>query len=214
MPIKHNVTPSTPYASILTAFSGASYPIKIRVSNQSSRKDVFPVVGGIVEAAHDSATNDYALSKKMSLASEAEMQSLAAMIAALVTKFPQGALQFVIEEIDSGSTVDTWTTGYKNGSEWYGDDFSSLSDPDLPLAAAYGRGQLTIGGDVYYANGSAYLRIDRKDVLTGAGTPEGAVTAGIGTLFLRTDGGAGTTLYVKESGTGNTGWIAMATAAV
>jgi len=41
----------------------------------------------------------------------------------------------------------------------------------------------------------------------GAGTPEGAVIAPIGSLYTRTDGGAGTTLYVKESGTGNTGWI-------
>lgn len=41
-----------------------------------------------------------------------------------------------------------------------------------------------------------------------AGTPEGSVTAPVGSLFTRTDGGAGTTLYVKESGTGNTGWVA------
>lgn len=45
-------------------------------------------------------------------------------------------------------------------------------------------------------------------VIVGAGTPESNVTAPIGTLYLRTDGGASTTLYVKESGTGNTGWIA------
>lgn len=43
---------------------------------------------------------------------------------------------------------------------------------------------------------------------SGAGTPEGAVTAAIGSLFTRTDGGASTTLYVKESGAGNTGWVA------
>jgi hypothetical protein len=43
---------------------------------------------------------------------------------------------------------------------------------------------------------------------SGAGTPEGAVTAPVGSLFTRTDGGAGTTLYVKESGSGNTGWVA------
>jgi hypothetical protein len=43
---------------------------------------------------------------------------------------------------------------------------------------------------------------------SGAGTPEGAVTAPVGSLFTRTDGGASTTLYVKESGSGNTGWIA------
>lgn len=41
---------------------------------------------------------------------------------------------------------------------------------------------------------------------SGAGSPEGAVTANRGSLYSRTDGGAGTTLYVKESGTGNTGW--------
>lgn len=43
-------------------------------------------------------------------------------------------------------------------------------------------------------------------IRSGAGTPEGAVTAPVGALYLRTDGGATTTLYVKTSGTGNTGW--------
>ena len=42
----------------------------------------------------------------------------------------------------------------------------------------------------------------------GAGSPEGALAANVGSLYHRTDGGAGTSLYVKESGTGNTGWIA------
>jgi len=44
--------------------------------------------------------------------------------------------------------------------------------------------------------------------LTGANSPEGVVTADVGSLFTRTNGGAGTTLYIKESGTGNTGWVA------
>ena len=43
---------------------------------------------------------------------------------------------------------------------------------------------------------------------SGVGTPEGAVTAVVGSLFTRTDGGASTTLYVKETGAGNTGWVA------
>lgn len=43
---------------------------------------------------------------------------------------------------------------------------------------------------------------------SGSGSPEGAVTAPIGSLFSRTDGGAATSLYVKESGAGNTGWVA------
>lgn len=44
-------------------------------------------------------------------------------------------------------------------------------------------------------------------IRAGAGTPEGAVTANVGSLYLRTDGGAATSFYVKESGTGNTGWV-------
>ena len=40
------------------------------------------------------------------------------------------------------------------------------------------------------------------------GTPEGVYTAPVGSLYLRSNGGAGTTLYIKESGTGNTGWVA------
>jgi hypothetical protein len=43
---------------------------------------------------------------------------------------------------------------------------------------------------------------------SGVGSPEGVVTAVVGSLYTRTDGGAGTTLYVKQSGTGNTGWAA------
>lgn len=42
---------------------------------------------------------------------------------------------------------------------------------------------------------------------TGTGSPESVVTARIGSIFSRQDGGAATSFYVKESGTGNTGWV-------
>lgn len=55
--------------------------------------------------------------------------------------------------------------------------------------------------------------LDKNDPTVGVffitGDPEGALTAGIGSLALREDGGAGTTVYIKESGTGNTGWKAF-----
>lgn len=41
----------------------------------------------------------------------------------------------------------------------------------------------------------------------GAGTPEGAITAGVGSTFHRNNGGAATSFYIKETGTGNTGWV-------
>lgn len=45
---------------------------------------------------------------------------------------------------------------------------------------------------------------------SGSGSPEGSVTAPVGTMYQRTDGSTGTTLYIKESGSGNTGWVAVA----
>jgi len=41
----------------------------------------------------------------------------------------------------------------------------------------------------------------------GAGSPEGVVEAPVGSLYFNTSGGSSTTMYVKESGTGNTGWV-------
>lgn len=43
---------------------------------------------------------------------------------------------------------------------------------------------------------------------TGSGDPNGSVSATVGCLYTRVDGTPGSTFYVKESGTGNTGWVA------
>ena len=58
--------------------------------------------------------------------------------------------------------------------------------------------------DLFITDSASFTRI-----MTGTGTPEGNVTSNVGSIWLRTDGGSGTTLYVKESGTNsNTGWVA------
>ena len=48
----------------------------------------------------------------------------------------------------------------------------------------------------------------RGQIIKGIGSPQGVIAAPVGSLYTRTDGGTGTTLYVKETGTGNTGWVA------
>jgi len=73
------------------------------------------------------------------------------------------------------------------------------SDIDVSL------GKLQVTGNCYV---SGTLRIGTITISTGTGSPEGVVTANVGSQFMRTDGGANTTLYVKETGTGNTGWVA------
>lgn len=47
-------------------------------------------------------------------------------------------------------------------------------------------------------------------VLSGDGSPEGVIVGDVGDLFLRRDGGAGTIVYEKESGSGTAnGWAAV-----
>jgi hypothetical protein len=55
-----------------------------------------------------------------------------------------------------------------------------------------------------------YLGAGKIAVITtrGNGSPESVQVAAVGSEYKRLDGGALTTLYVKESGTGNTGWVA------
>lgn len=46
---------------------------------------------------------------------------------------------------------------------------------------------------------------------TGYGSPEGVISGPVGTMYHRRDGSSGSTLYVKQSGTGNTGWAPLTT---
>lgn len=54
------------------------------------------------------------------------------------------------------------------------------------------------------------FQVGERTIYTGTGTPESNVTASVGDIYLRDDGGANTTLYVKESGAAtDTGWAAI-----
>ena len=57
-------------------------------------------------------------------------------------------------------------------------------------------------------DGNIGLRNNQFTIASGNGTPEGSVIANIGSTYHRLDGGTGTSFYVKESGVGNTGWVA------
>lgn len=74
------------------------------------------------------------------------------------------------------------------------DFWRSLLDSIYQIWQRLNRTQLTIGESTIY---------------TGAGSPENNQIGSVGDLWLRTDGGSNTTLYVKESGDDtDTGWIA------
>jgi hypothetical protein len=57
--------------------------------------------------------------------------------------------------------------------------------------------------------GPIHLGTGTARIYTGTGDPENNVTATVGSLFSRTDGGSSTTLYIKETGSTATGWRAV-----
>jgi len=74
-----------------------------------------------------------------------------------------------------------------------------------------GNGDLTLR-----PRGTGKLRLASGSEATGAttsigrGTPQGSVSAPPGSDYRNLDGGAGATFWIKQSGTGNTGWVALA----
>lgn len=82
---------------------------------------------------------------------------------------------------DSFQLVATWTGGAANG--------------------------VTIGVAVQTSGPGPSFQGANLLPISGIGSPQGVLAAPVGTLYSNLNGGAGTTLYVKESGTGNTGWV-------
>ncbi|MGM1023417.1 MAG: pyocin knob domain-containing protein [Bacillota bacterium] len=63
------------------------------------------------------------------------------------------------------------------------------------------------GDNLWWSGGDLNsLKAAAANLYSGNGSPEGVVTAPVGSLYRRWDGGANATLYVKQSGSGNTGW--------
>jgi len=50
-------------------------------------------------------------------------------------------------------------------------------------------------------------QVNQNEVASGSGSPEGVVTANPKKLYMDEGGTAGNILYVKKTGTGDTGWI-------
>jgi hypothetical protein len=82
------------------------------------------------------------------------------------------------------------------------------SNPTGGYAAFFNVNSANVGSILTSGTGTSYYTTATVSIRSGAGTPEGVVTAPVGSLFTRTDGSTSTTLYVKTSGTGNTGWTA------
>ncbi len=79
---------------------------------------------------------------------------------------------------------------------------NAADDDDCPLVGMDANDRVTLGGDA--AEGILVREGGRSLIIkTGTATPEGAYAAPVGSLFIDTTNGR---LYVKNTGTGNTGW--------
>jgi len=90
-----------------------------------------------------------------------------------------------------------------NGALEWGDGTNN-PDTNLYRAAA---GKLRTDYDLV-VGGSVSFGATSTKIYGGVGAPEGVVTASNGSIYLRADGVNGTLVYVKTTGTGNTGWEA------
>lgn len=98
-----------------------------------------------------------------------------------------GGTYFIFMPIFLGAADYPWRQIYAGGT-----DVSSGGDGTVRRAIRIGYGSSSGEGNI--------------GIFYGTSTPESVVTANIGSLFLRVDGSTSTTLYVKTTGTGNTGW--------
>lgn len=141
---------------------------------------------------------------------------------------------FGCKNLDPSKIIDNSGGGYQQHNFYGCTDLAGQRFGDLVTGATRFRGNLNsqtpvtiqgVGGQVadlwQIVNGSGVplfkINKDGEIVMIGSiaggiiisnGSPEGVRSAPPSTLALNFNGGAGTTLYVKESGTGNTGWVA------
>lgn len=121
----------------------------------------------------------------------------------------------IVEYIQSGGGTITATTGkygaYTSTTQDFGIGMAltstvpsarlHVSDTTPTVAKFENTGTTNVAANFTHST-------DNCSVFAGTGDPESSITANVGSLFLRTDGAANTALYVKETGTGNTGWSA------
>jgi hypothetical protein len=99
-------------------------------------------------------------------------------------------------------------------SAWTGADVEAPAGSDVEWVATNGGWRLSqapaatlLSGAVrHVADGEAAGCISR----IGRGSPQGVVAAAPGSDWRNLDGGAGSTYWIKQTGTGATGWVAIA----
>jgi hypothetical protein len=146
------------------------------------------------------------------------------MLSGTVTDSIATPVPFNINNNNAGTSAGTRvnfqfngsTVGYV-GNQFDGSDFNNLYNANRFHLFTIGGTEYfrIVNADITATAGNLIIATAGKGVrlpggitwTSGAGSPEGVVTAPVGSLYSRSDGGLLSSLYVKESGSGNTGWV-------
>lgn len=117
------------------------------------------------------------------------------------TNLSNSGSEYMTRRYNGSSAQVCFKERYFGNSDWRAESIDRTDDTTVQAMI----GLDASAGAVMYGDGTSVARL-----YTGIGTPEGVVSGNIGDIYTRKDGGAGTTLYVKEADDGlNTGWAAM-----
>ena len=112
------------------------------------------------------------------------------------------SVQAASDGLSADTNVNLQLSGQGAGSVVTDTDIKPLTSNTVSCGASDG-----IWYDGYFGLGGVFINGQR--FYSDSGDPNGAVSATVGSVYTRTDGGAGTTLYIKETGAAtSSGWAA------
>jgi hypothetical protein len=111
----------------------------------------------------------------------------------------------------TADAYDRLKLDFVNGRMYLGNASEALT----AYLGSYGTDQIRVANGTFRVDGTSAgaLIVGTANYLNGSGSPEGVVSAIAGSVYTSSAGGTGTTLYVKRTGSGNTGWSQAAAAA-
>ncbi len=117
-------------------------------------------------------------------------------------------LTYFINQDATGGRLITWDATYFDASTLTGLDLRASKQTIYKFIGYSGKWKQVA---IEYPDANLTILAGGTNLWVGTGSPETVVVGTVGDQFIRTDGAAWTTLYLKEVGTGNTGWAGVVT---
>ena len=210
--IFNNIIDNNPLGSSIVVRGGILSAIKI-IGNSITNSGNYGIeIQSSVQGGNGVASDIHVIGNRLYLAPNGGEQ---------LTIIGQAAPAVLRNIVVSGNTFDTGAVGVGirgnvDTISVVNNAFKEMTTAPIIVAGILGAGspsKYNLFGNVTDSTDANFQYINASingtTWIAGSGSPEGVVFASVGALYSRTNGGAGTSFYVKESGTNtNTGWVA------